>query len=393
MSTIYVSGLGAVTPIGLDVAHFWSALISAQSNFSALAPVYPGMKPGFIAARINDAHKILLRQRAPEITGPQIPDSSLYAVDAAMQAINDAGLTPGCDALCKALVCVGNNEAEADILDRMLEHDHEGWRNNIYSSHAIARNVSQAIGSQGPALCFHNTCASANVALEFALRMLRSGAIETAVVGGGDAFSKKVWSGFYTLNALGEQQCKPFSRDRRFITISEGAAFIVLQRAGDIVTASPYAELLAVASNNDAAHPTNPDLTGVSTCHQRVLRQAGLQAGDISAIYAHGTGTKANDLTESTIFASTYPSAAVTAIKGTVGHMMATAGAIGAVASCLSLRYQLMPPTQIDPDSLEYDIDLVTMPGGLSRELRYVQNNSFGFGGNNAISIFKAIEQ
>lgn len=392
MNTIHVSGLGAVTPIGLDVDHFWQALLQRQANFSGQDPVYPGMKPGFMAARIDDAHKALLKQRAPQITGPDVPDSSLYAVDAAMQAINDAGLPVGCAALRNALVCVGNNEAEADILDLSVEGNDEAWRNNTYSSHAIARNVARAIGSQGPALCFHNTCASTNVALEFALRMLRSGAVDTAVVGGGDAFSKKVWSGFYTLNALGEQPCKPFSRDRRSITISEGGAFLVLQRA-DAVVATPYAELLAVASNNDAAHPTNPDLTGVAACHQRVLEQAGLQASDICAIYAHGTGTKANDLTESTIFNRTYTSAAVTAIKGTVGHMMATAGAIGAVASCLSLRNQWLPPTRIDPDSLEYEIDLVTQPGGVSRALRYVQNNSFGFGGNNAISIFKAIEQ
>ncbi|PCR95791.1 hypothetical protein CP336_14945 [Pseudomonas fluorescens] len=391
MNTIYVSGLGAVTPIGLDVEQFWTALIDRQANFSAQAAVYPGMKPNFMAGRIDTPQKALLKQRAPEVTGPNVPDSSLYAVDAAMQAIADAGLDAGSAALRHALVCVGNNEAEADILDRHLEDDDEGWRQNTYSSHAIARNVARAIGSQGPALCFHNTCASANVALEFALRMLRSGAVDTAVVGGGDAFSKKVWSGFYTLNALGEQQCKPFSRDRRYITISEGGAFVVLQRAKDVVS-TPYAQLLAVASNNDAAHPTNPDLAGVSACHQKVLQQAGLQAGDISAIYAHGTGTRANDLTESTIFANTYPTAAVTAIKGTVGHMMATAGAIGAVASCLSLRHQLLPPTHIEPDSLEYEIDLVTQPGGLSRPLRHIQNNSFGFGGNNAISIFKVIE-
>ncbi|UMZ11892.1 hypothetical protein I9018_31240 [Pseudomonas sp. MPFS] len=392
MSTIYVSGLGAVTPIGIDVAQFWSALIHGQSNFIAQAPVYPGMKPNFQAGRIDNTQKALLKQRAPDATGPNVPDSSLYAVDAAMQAITDAGLSAGSAALRNALVCVGNNEAEADILDRLVEGDDEGWRNNTYSSHSIAQNVARAIGSVGPALCFHNTCASANVALEFALRMLDCGAVDTAVVGGGDAFSKKVWSGFYTLKALGEQQCKPFSRDRRHITISEGGAFVVLQRAEDVVS-SPYAQLLAVASNNDAAHPTNPDLTGVSACHQRVLQQAGLQAGDISAIFAHGTGTRANDLTESTIFGRTYTSSSVTAIKGTVGHMMATAGAIGAVASCLSLRNQLLPPTNIDPESFEYDFDLVTQPGGVSRSLKYVQNNSFGFGGNNAISIFKVIEQ
>lgn len=392
MSKILVSGLGAVTPIGLDVAGFWSALNAGRPNFIPLDPIYPGMKPSLLAGRIGATGRAVLKRRAPACTGPNVPDSSLYAVDAALQAIADAGLQPGAPALRHALVCVGNNEAEADILDRMLEGDDEGWRDHPYSSHAIADNVARAVGSHGPAMCFHNTCASANVALEFALRMLRSGAVTTAVVGGGDAFSKKVWSGFHTLNALGEQACKPFATDRRYITIAEGAAFLVLQSASEL-TSRPYAELLAVASNNDASHPTNPDLAGVAACHQRVLEQASLQAGDICGIYAHGTGTKANDLVEGTIFSHDYRAASVTAIKGTIGHMMATAGAIGAVGACLSLRHQWMPPTNIDPHKREYDFDLVTQNGGLARRLVHVQNNSFGFGGNNAISVFKAIQQ
>lgn len=251
--------------------------------------------------------------------------------------------------------------------------------------------MSTAIGSGGPAYTIHNTCASGNVALEVALRMLRSGAIKTAVIGGGDVFAKKVWSGFHTLHALGPERCRPFSAARRFITIAEGGAFLVLQaHDSKLSTVSAYAELIAAASNNDASHPTKPDLQGVTDCHLSVLRQSGLRGDEIDAVFAHGTGTKANDAVEAAIFSQHYPRASITAIKGTVGHLMATAGALGALASCLALKHQQLPPTQITDEEFEFEFDLVTGTSARNKPLTYVQNNSFGFGGNNAITLFKA---
>lgn len=392
MTRVLVTGLGVVSPIGIGTDRFWSALCYKRSNFGAMDAVYPGMKPGFLAGRLSSEDRSSVMDRARRPCSGTVPDASLFAIDAALQALAAAGLAPGDRALRSALVCVGNNEAEADLLDELVEGRRERWDTHTYSSHAVAFNVADAIGSNGPVLTVHNTCASGNVALEIALRLFRRGQITTAVVGGGDAFSKKVWSGFYLLNALGPERCRPFSAKRRFITISEGAAFMVLQ-ADDLVACSsePYAELLAVVSNNDAKHPTNPDHAGVRRCHDRLLEQAGLVAPQVDAIFAHGTGTRANDMVEGRICSEHYPHAAVTAIKGTVGHLMATAGAIGSVASCLALRHQLIPPTNIDPDECEYPIDLITATGGEPRSLRYVQSNAFGFGGNNAIALFRSI--
>ncbi|HET9643945.1 MAG TPA: beta-ketoacyl synthase N-terminal-like domain-containing protein [Burkholderiaceae bacterium] len=389
MKRALVTGLGVVSPVGVGVNMFWQALCAGHDRFEAIAPVYPGMKDGCITARLSAADRVQVQRDLSDLPAT-LPDSSTFAVHAARQAMQDAGLTPGDAALRDALVCIGNNEAEADILDEMVEGRLERWGRHVYAGHAIAEAVAGAIGSNGPAYMVHNTCASGNVALEVALRMLRSGAVRTAVIGGGDVFAKKVWSGFYTLNALGPERCRPFSATRRFITIAEGGAFLVLQAHDSVPsTANVYAELLAAASNNDALHPTNPDLQGVTACHRSVLQQAGLRGDQIDAVFAHGTGTKANDAVEAAIFAEHYPRAAVTAIKGTVGHLMATAGAIGAVASCLALKHQCLPPTQITDEEFEFGFDLVT--GTVrAQELTIVQNNSFGFGGNNAITLFKA---
>lgn len=390
MKQVFVTGLGVVSPIGVNVEAFWQALCAGIDHFTASAPVYHGMKAGYMTSRLSadDRAKVTSELADFPVT---LPDSSAFAVHAARQAIRDAGLIPGDDALRDALVCIGNNEAEADLLDEFVEGQRARWDRHTYSSHAIARAVSMAVGSSGPAYTVHNTCASGNVALEVALRMLRSGAVKTAVIGGGDVFAKKVWSGFHTLNALGPERCRPFSVSRRFITIAEGGAFLVLQ-AFDRGLAKPsaYAELIAAASNNDASHPTNPDLQGVTNCHLAVLRQSGLRGEEIDAVFAHGTGTKANDAIEATIFSQHYPRASVTAIKGTVGHLMATAGALGALASCLALKHQQLPPTQISDEEFEFDFDLVTGNVVRNKALTYVQNNSFGFGGNNAITLFKA---
>ncbi|SEQ54423.1 3-oxoacyl-[acyl-carrier-protein] synthase II [Pseudomonas sp. NFACC02] len=391
MMRALVTGLGVVSPIGISVETFWRALCAGRSHFTAITPVYPGMKDGCITSRLSNVDRAQVTRDLGNMS-PTLPDSSAYAVHAALQAIQDAGLAPGDSALRNALVCVGNNEAEADILDELVEGNRERWKRHPYAGHSIADAVSLAIGSRGPAYTVHNTCASGNVALEVALRMLKTGIIKTAVIGGGDVFSKKVWSGFHTLNALGPAQCRPFSVSRRYITIAEGGAFLVLQASEDVPDASrAYAELLAAASNNDAQHPTNPDLNGVTSCHLLALSRAGLSSDQVDAVFAHGTGTKANDAIEARIFSEHYQGAAVTAIKGTTGHLMATAGALGAVASCLALRDQILPPTQINSAEFEFGFDLVLGDTARSREMTYVQNNSFGFGGNNAITIFKAV--
>lgn len=390
MKHTIITGLGAVTPVGVGTDALWTALCQRRSHFSPIPAVYSAMKPDFAAGLLTEDDRALVTDQVRAALGREAPDSSMFAVHAALQAVADAGLSPGDPDLRDALVCVGNNEAEADLLDELVEGDDSRWRSSTYSSYAVARNVAEAVGSRGPAFTVHNTCASANVALEFALRMLRGGAVRTAVIGGGDVFSKKVWTGFYTLNALGTDRCRPFSVHRRHITISEGAAFLVL-RAVDRPDVEGYAELLAAASTNDATHPTNPDLGGVTACHHRVLEQAGLSADRIDGIFAHGTGTRANDAVEAAIFSEFFPDTAVSAIKGTTGHLMATAGAVGAVASCLALRHQVMPPTNIDSEEFEYTFDLVTKTPGRPCELGHVLNNAFGFGGNNAISVFRAV--
>ncbi|GAA0937004.1 beta-ketoacyl synthase N-terminal-like domain-containing protein [Nonomuraea longicatena] len=390
---VYVTGLGMISPAGAGTAPFWADLCAARGRFEELTPLYAGMKPGVLAARVPQAaRERALAEVGPASAGTRHP-ASLFAEYAALEALADAGLTPGEPVLRDAVVCVGTNDGQAAALENLVAGRCGIEEAAGLSSHTLAEGLARAAGSHGPAFTVHNTCASANVALACALDMLRAGVAATAIVGGCDAYSEKNIIGFSSLQALGPAACRPFSRDRRYVTPSEGAGILVLSTAAALGGRRPYAEVKAVAVTNDARHPTAPDPDGVAACHRLALEQAGVGADEIGAVFAHGTGSRANDAIEGAIFAERYPKAAVTAIKGTIGHLMGAAGAAGAVAACLALRHGLVPPTRVEADEVELGLDLVTGAPRAVEGLRYVQNNAFGFGGHNAIAVFGAVDE
>jgi 3-oxoacyl-[acyl-carrier-protein] synthase II len=291
-----------------------------------------------------------------------------------------------------ALVCIGSSDGQADVLEDIVGDRRKITETGGFSSYSIPEGVAAAIGARGPAFTTQSTCASSNVAVSCAMEMLRSGVADTAVAGGCDPYSEKNIIGFSSLQSIGTTRCRPFSVNRRYVTPSEGAGILVLQTENALRPGQqPYAEILATAVNNDASHPTAPDRDGVEACHRRALAEAGITASDIDVIFAHGTGSRGNDAIEGGIFTEFYPRAAVTAIKGTVGHLMGAAGAAGAVASCLTLKHRLVPPTAVQRTEVDGGLNLVTGAPLAMPQLRYVQNNAFGFGGNNAISIFRNV--
>lgn len=389
---IFVTGLGMISPAGAGTAPFWADLGAAQSRFVELTSLYAGMKGGTLGGRVpKDARDIALEQ-VSEQTRARPRAASVFAEYATLEALRDAGLECGDDLVRNALVCIGSSDGQADVLEDIVGRRRTITETGSFSSYSITEGVAAAIGARGPAFTTQSTCASSNVALSCAMEMLRSGVADTAVVGGCDPYSEKNIIGFSTLQSIGATRCMPFSVNRRYVTPSEGAGILVLQtenalRAGQ----QPYAEVLATAINNDANHPTAPDRDGVEACHHRALAEAGITAADVEVIFAHGTGSRVNDAVEGAIFNEFYPQAAVTAIKGTVGHLMGAAGAAGAVASCLTLKHRLVPPTAVEATEVDAGVNLVTGAPLALPQLRYVQNNAFGFGGNNAISIFRNV--
>jgi 3-oxoacyl-[acyl-carrier-protein] synthase II len=388
---VFITGLGIISPAGAGSAAFWADLCAGRSRFVELPPLYAGMKPGILGGRVpQEARETALAEVGPA-TREHPRAASVFAEFAALEALRDAGLRPGEQALRSAVVCVGSSDGQAEALEDMVAGRRSIAETGGFSSYSIAQGVARTVGAAGPVYLLQSTCASANVALSCALEMLRAGVANTAVVGGCDPYSEKNIIGFSALHAIGPVPCRPFTKDRRYVTPSEGAGMLVLQTEAALrPDAAPYAEVVAAAVSNDAGHPTAPDREGVAGCHRRALEEAGLKADDIEVIFAHGTGSRANDAIEGDLFTEKYARAAVTAIKSTIGHLMGAAGAAGAVAACLALRHRLVPPTLVDPDDVEPGLNLVTGPPLAMPSLRHVQNNAFGFGGNNAISIFRS---
>ncbi|MFD8462699.1 beta-ketoacyl synthase N-terminal-like domain-containing protein [Streptomyces antimycoticus] len=387
---IFVTGLGMISPAGAGTAAYWMDLCAATPHFEELEPLYAGMKPGALGGRVPWSARTEAMSAPVFERGARPRMASVFAVYAAVEAVRDAGMEAADPLLRTAVVCVGTSDGHADGLEAVGA----GLADEAasFSSATIAATVAGAVGSLGPAFVVNGTCASANVALAAALDALRSGLAEVAVVGGCDAYSQKNIIGFSSLKAIGPQPCRPFAQDRRYVTPSEGAGVLVIQTERSLgADQVPYAEVLASAVNNDARHPTAPDPAGVEACHRRALHEAGLSASKIDVIYAHGTGSRINDAIEEQIFLDNYPRATVTAVKGTVGHLMGGAGAAGAVAACLTLRHRLVPPTAVEADAVNPGLELVTGAPRAVPDVRYVQNNALGFGGNNALSIFRQI--
>ncbi|WBB77734.1 beta-ketoacyl synthase N-terminal-like domain-containing protein [Micromonospora sp. WMMD882] len=389
---IFVTGLGMISPAGAGAAPFWDDLCAARIRFTELDPLYAGMKPGALGGRVPPEARETALAQVGEQTRARPRAASLFAEYAALEALRDAGLDRGDDALRDAIVCVGSSDGQADALEDLVGGRRGVTETGGFSSYSITEGVAMAVGARGPAFTTQSTCASANVAVSCAMEMLRSGVAGTAVVGGCDPYSQKNIIGFSSLQAIGATRCRPFSVDRRYVTPSEGAGILVLQTEEALRPGQrPYAEILATAITNDANHPTAPDRDGVEACHLGALAEAGITADDVDVIFAHGTGSRANDSVEGGIIAENYPRAAVTAIKGTVGHLMGAAGAAGAVAACLTMRHRLVPPTAVDAAEVEGGLNLVTGAPLAMPRLRHVQNNAFGFGGNNAISVFRNV--
>ncbi|GIF96670.1 3-oxoacyl-ACP synthase [Catellatospora citrea] len=387
---IFVTGLGIISPAGAGAGPFWDDLCAARHRFTELSPLYAGMKEGALGGRVPQEARDLALAQVSEQTRARPRSASLFAEYAALEALRDAGLEHGDDTVRNAVVCIGSSDGQADALEDVAGGRRDISETGSFSSFSITEGVAATIGARGPAFTTQSTCASANVAVSCAIEMLRSGVADTAVVGGCDPYSEKNIIGFSSLQAIGASRCLPFSVNRRYVTPSEGAGILVLQTEDTLRPGQqPYAEILSTAINNDAGHPTAPDRAGVEACHHRALAEAGITAADVDVIFAHGTGSRANDTVEGGIFTEIYPRAAVTAIKGTVGHLMGAAGAAGAVASCLTLKHRLVPPTAVDREEVDGELNLVTGAPLAMPHLRYVQNNAFGFGGNNAISIFR----
>ena len=253
-----------------------------------------------------------------------------------------------------------------------------------HNAYSVAGFAREFFAVEGPAVVVSTACSSSAKVFAAAARMMACGLIDAAVVGGVDSLCLTTLYGFGSLELTSPVPCRPYDAQRRGISIGEGAAFALLERAPESLDADAIL-LLGAGESSDAYHMSSPHPEGLGArlAMERALADAGLQTADIDYINLHGTATPANDAAEgkavAALFANTVPCSST---KGATGHTLGAAGAVEVAACALAMRHGFLPGSanteMLDP-AIDLDYLLTTRSGRVRRTL----TNSFGFGGSN----------
>ncbi|WP_187306160.1 SDR family NAD(P)-dependent oxidoreductase [Pseudoalteromonas piscicida] len=389
---VVITGVGVISPIGRSKGVFFDHLVSGVSNITSEEKAFEGHGRGKMSSRVTERD---LQFAQKVVDDDSLKPGALMASFAAIEAISDAGLSDLIGSQCDIPMFVGNSEGEYEVYEEYISSGKDKESINVagFSSHAIVAAMRDKLGLSGSCVAIHNTCSSSNNAIELAVLDIRHGDADVVICGSSDPFSKKIQAGFNSLNAISKESCKPFDKDRDGIVVSEGAVMFILESLEHAQSrgAKVYAQIAGVGTSNDASHLTNPNPDGIKNAIEIALSDAQLSSQDIDVVFAHATGTLANDKAESAVFnevfGDTMPK--IIAGKGVTGHMMAVAGAANTLAACLSFESGKLPPTAanavIDPS---LNINLLKTKASTDR-VKYVMCNSYGFGGNNGVVILK----
>ena len=410
MRRVAITGLGVVSPVGLQAALFFDALLAARSGIRLADVNFPTGPEQVLMGNI-DFHPEEHFAKAKLLTMDRV---SQFALVAAREAMAQAGLGGDLTGLLPERfgVSVGTGSGGTTSLEAayyaLLEQKVARLRPMtvvLAMNNATAAHLSMEFCLKGPSSTVSNACASSATAIGDAFRQIRHGYADAMLVGGSDALltkgTIKAWQAMHTLakpHADGPQaSCRPFSKDRSGLVLSEGSAMLVLEdwdtakRRG----ANILAELAGYASTTDAHHLTQPEAHGQAAAMSLALSDAGLNASDIGYLNAHGTATDVGDVVETTaiklVFAQDAKRLPISSSKAVHGHAMGAAGAMEFAASVMSLRSgQLAPTAFLQTPDERCDLDYIPLEARSIKSLHAVMSNSFAFGGSNAVLIAKA---
>jgi 3-oxoacyl-[acyl-carrier-protein] synthase II len=407
MRRVVVTGLGAVTPLGLDVRSTWDAILAGTSGVGPITRFDAKDFSTTIAAEVKgfDPERFIDRKEIKRMD-PFIH----YAMAAAHMAMEDAGLAID-DALApKVGVYMGSGLGGLSTLERYHQAYMEGGPRKISPffitmliSNLAPGHIAMRYGAKGPNMAMSTACAASSHATGEGMHAIRSGVCDVVIAGGAEATITPLGlGGFCTMKALSTRNddpgaaSRPFDKDRDGFIMGEGAAILILEELEHARKrgAKIYAELVGYGASADAHHVTAPAPGGEGAVRAMAaaLADAGVPASAIDYINAHGTSTAYNDLFETmaikTVFGDRAKSIAVSSTKSMTGHLLGAAGAIEGMFCSLALKEGVIPPTMnyTTPDP-ECDLDYV--PNAPRRqEIRYAMSNSFGFGGTNSVLLF-----
>ncbi len=396
-----VTGMGAVSSLGFSAS---AVVASIRAGRSGIRPIREFDASGFERTLAGEVPDFDPRCHLVGTDPARWGRSGQFAAAAARMAVSDAVLDPVQLSTARTASCFGTTNGESQTLeDLSVEWGPHGSRplspDLVGQADAgrIATAVSSELNLAGEALTFGTACAASNYAIGYGFDLVRTGEVDAVICGGADASNRATHAGFHRLGALAQDVPRPFDRDRDGIVTAEGGVALVLEPLELAVArkARIYAEVLGYGMTCDAKHMTNPDAASIAECIRAAHIDAGIDAGEVDYICAHGTGTRANDSTEvaavRAVFTDGLPP--MSSIKSMLGHTMGAAAGFGALVSCAALYEGFLPPSatlrELDP---ELGADLDCVPGtGRPAHPRVVENHGFAFGGNNAVTIFRQV--
>src|SRR5208282_5174234 len=418
---VAITGLGLVTPVGNDVQATWAALLAGRSGGAAISLFDASGFPVRIAAEVKgfDAAAALDDRKLLKFANR----SHCFALGAAEEAFDDAGIRPTAASAERWGCAVGTGMMGVDFAELVAVHEHSAASGELDAtqllSDASANNplvfcrsqsttglslLTRRHGIRGYATSVHTACASGGQAIGTALKLIRRGAVDRALAGGFDSMISPVGiAGFCLLSALStdnetpERASRPFDVTRNGFLLGEGAGFLVLEewesarRRG----AHIYAELAGDGNSLSSYRITDspPDGDGPIQSMRQALANAGATLDEVDYVNAHGTSTFMNDRSESAalhaVFGAGIKNVSVSSTKSSMGHLIAAAGAVEVAVCALAIRHEALPINanlrEQDPDC---DLALVRdVPK--RRHVRVALSNSFGFGGSNSCVVLR----
>jgi len=405
---VVVTGMGMVSPLGLDLMSSWKAVIEGKSGVGYITHFDVSDYSVRIAAEVKgfDPSNYI------ELKEVKKMDRFIhFAVAATHMAFEDSMLKITPENAERTGIVIGSGMGGLPAIEYyhgiLLE---KGWKRvspffiPMVIVNLAAGQISIRYGIKGPTLAVTTACATGNHSIGEAFRMIQYGDADVIIAGGAEAvITPMAIAGFAVMRALStrndepEKASRPFDLNRDGFVMGEGAGIIILEELEHAIKrgAKIYAELVGYGMSSDAYHITAPAPagTGGASCMKMALNDAGISPEEVDYINAHGTSTKQGDELETqaikTVFGEHAYKLSVSSTKSMTGHLLGAAGGVEAIFTILSIYEDIVPPTiNLDNPDPECDLDYVPYKPR-KKQVRYAMSNSFGFGGTNASLLFK----
>ena len=406
---VVVTGMGAITPVGNDVAATWDSLTHGRGGITRITRFDPAAYESRIAGEVKDFDPTTYMDRKDARRTDRFTQ---LAVGAAAQAIEDSRLVIT-DAPDRAGVAIATGVGGLEtLIEQVIVMEKRGpsrlspFLVTMLMANAASAQISLQFGLQGPNVAHVSACASSAHSIGESAEIIRRGQADVMVAGGSEAAVLPLAIGaFATMHAMSrrnddpEHASRPFDKERDGFILSEGAAVVVLEELEHARArkATIYGELIGYGATADAYHITTPSPEGEGNARamKMALDQAGLRPDKLDYLNAHGTSTQPNDREETAAIKSLFGDHAyampISSTKSMTGHLLGAAGALEAIACLLTIRDGLIPPT-INYEVPDPELDLDYVPNTARKaSVSTALSNSMGFGGHNASLVFRSV--